>query len=271
MLLVFLRVCAKFLAFTVGKELFFWKALPFGLAVALLVFTKLMKFLMLKLREQGVSLLAYLDDWILWALWSISEAIQSLKTESFCTKISKDRKCYYKALFLTALASGSRVSELAALDRAEILISPSKMVLPVRQGFIYKKKSLTKCPEAISFPSFREETRLCPVIALNNYLQSTRSKNHCNHVFLSPISDKPLNAARLGFWLAKIISELIPDSKPRAHDVRKIAFSLAWSKGITMKNIVEQGFWSSSDTFIKKYLMSTRSKEACVTGQFLLT
>jgi ribonuclease HI len=57
----------KFLAFTIGNELFFWRALPFGLAVAPLVFTKLLKFPLFCLREDGIQVMAYLDDWILWA------------------------------------------------------------------------------------------------------------------------------------------------------------------------------------------------------------
>lgn len=201
--------------------------------------------------------------------WSISEALKALKLNDILN-LTMSKKMFYKALFLTALASGSRVSELAALDRAQILISPIKIVLPVRQGFIYKNQSLAKCPEAIAVPRLVEDPLLCPVAALNNYLHSTKHLNHGNHVFLSPISGKPLNAARLGFWLANIISKLLPNSRPRAHDVRKYAFSLAWAKGITMKEIIDRGFWSSSNTFIKKYLVPTSSDVACVAAQQLL-
>ena len=51
-----------------------------------------------------------------------------------------------KEMFLTALATGNRVSELAALSRASILVSPtnSQVTLPVCPGFLYKNQSISQ-------------------------------------------------------------------------------------------------------------------------------
>ena len=56
----------KFLAITSGNQLYFFRSLPFGLAPAPLVFTAIMKFPISKLRAQGVNVLNYLDDLIVW-------------------------------------------------------------------------------------------------------------------------------------------------------------------------------------------------------------
>ena len=41
----------------------------------------------------------------------------------------------------------------------------------------------------------------------------------------------------------------------KAHDIRKIAFSLAWAGGVPPHEIVKNMFWKNSSVFIKKYLV----------------
>ena len=57
----------KFLAFTHGSDLYFFRALPFGLSTAPYVFTRLLSYPMEVLRKSGVTILPYLDDLVLWA------------------------------------------------------------------------------------------------------------------------------------------------------------------------------------------------------------
>ena len=56
----------KFLAFRWGNRVYHFKALPFGLSVAPAVFTGMMNPVHQKLREAGISAIAYLDDWLFW-------------------------------------------------------------------------------------------------------------------------------------------------------------------------------------------------------------
>ena len=57
----------KFLAFKFQEETFFFQSMPFGLAPAPYIFTRLMMFPLKLLRARGVQILAYLDDLVLWA------------------------------------------------------------------------------------------------------------------------------------------------------------------------------------------------------------
>ena len=56
----------KFLALTCWGKLFFFRALPFGLATAPWLFSSLMEAVLAKLRVRGFNILGYLDDWVIW-------------------------------------------------------------------------------------------------------------------------------------------------------------------------------------------------------------
>ena len=57
----------KFMAFSHGHQLYFFKVLPFGLNVAPMIFTKILKHPLSRLHQESIPVLAYLDDWITWA------------------------------------------------------------------------------------------------------------------------------------------------------------------------------------------------------------
>ena len=56
----------KFLSFVHNHKVYAFQALPFGLAIAPYIFTRILKFPLKRLRASGVQVLAYLDDLILW-------------------------------------------------------------------------------------------------------------------------------------------------------------------------------------------------------------
>ena len=60
------RGMQKYIAFTWGRRLFFFKVLPFGFTSAPYVFTRIMIFPLSLLRKQEVNVIAYLDDLIIW-------------------------------------------------------------------------------------------------------------------------------------------------------------------------------------------------------------
>ena len=56
----------KFLALSCWGKLFFFRALPFGLAPAPWLFSALMEAVLVHLRDKGINILGYLDDFVLW-------------------------------------------------------------------------------------------------------------------------------------------------------------------------------------------------------------
>lgn len=55
----------KFLAVQVGRDMFQFKVLPFGLNIAPWVFTKLTKLVVQKLVTMDVQVLVYQDAWLI--------------------------------------------------------------------------------------------------------------------------------------------------------------------------------------------------------------
>jgi len=68
----------KFLGFCIKGKKFQFRAMPFGLNVAPLIFTRLTKSILKELRLKGVQVLVYLDDWLIWAP-SASECTAALE------------------------------------------------------------------------------------------------------------------------------------------------------------------------------------------------
>ena len=56
----------RYLAFSFHSQLYFFRAFPFGLNVAPFIFTKVLDWPLRTLRIQGINILAYLDDIVLW-------------------------------------------------------------------------------------------------------------------------------------------------------------------------------------------------------------
>ena len=159
-------------------------------------------------------------------------------------------------LFLIAIATGNRSSELASIDRRTISFAPGfkEATLAVVPGFLYKNQSMTRTPPPIVIPALGDGSILCPVEALRLYLDVTKRSNS-NKLFLNPSSGAPLNAGTLSSWLCTSIKFLLPDVNCHGHDTRKVAFSMAWARGISAEDIVKKGFWSNVNVFVKRYLV----------------
>ena len=196
--------------------------------------------------------------------WSLDSALDSLQTKD-SSSLSLE-ELLMKTLFLVAVASGNRASELAAIDRSGIVFRRSGVTLPVQEGFLFKNQSLSHSPSPISFPCLGTGNAwLCPVTSLRAYLAET---SHERTLFAHPHTGSPLNAGGVAFWLVKAISWLLPGTFSRAHDVRKLSLSLAYARGLPIKEIVEAGSWQSPGTFISKYLNRVpKGTVDCVVGR----
>ena len=198
--------------------------------------------------------------------WSLEEALSVLSKKGNLSEL-QSKEQFLITLFLVAIATGNRVSELAAIDRRTISFSPNfvSVNLPIVPGFLYKNQSASRSPPPIVIPALENGSILCPVQALRIYLENT-SLSKGKKLFLNPDTGSILNAGTLSFWLCKSINYLLPDTICNAHDTRKLAHSLAWARGVPASEIVKKGFWSSLSVFVKRYLvnMHTSGNISCV-------
>jgi len=190
--------------------------------------------------------------------WSLNHALEFFKTPRFNVRHCSLQDLFYKTLFLTAVASGNRSSELAACARQGISIRPNKVTIPVRENFLFKNQTASHTPTPISYPALPRHS-LCPVTCLSTYLDRTENLPHGNHLFIHPKSNKPLKAGRISYWLLQILKLATPNFSGKAHEIRGQAFSAAWARGIPMSQILKEGFWMSPNVFINNYLSTLES------------
>ena len=183
-----------------------------------------------------------------------------------------------KALFLVSLAMARRVGELQAVSR-DVSFSGSDIYLSYLPEFRAKTES-SASPLPRSFcvrsPSdfvgdLPDELLLCPARALRLYLSRTSSISpRPRTLFVSPRSpSRSLSKNALSFFLRDVITcaysspsassaaGLSSSSSPstvRAHSIRGIAASWAFSRNAPLSSVLAAATWSSSSVFTSFYL-----------------
>lgn len=192
--------------------------------------------------------------------WSIDRILDTFSSPDFEIELASPVNLFLKTLFLTALASGNRASELSASVRTGLSLTDAKAVLPTHPSFLFKNQNpQNPTPPDITFPAIGNAHSLCPVTALRKYLAATQTLPHEDFVFIHPKSSKPLKAGRLSYWLAQAIKIGDPQAiRPAGHDIRKVGHSIAAFRNSTPRSILENGFWHNASVFVQKYLISCR-------------
>ena len=185
--------------------------------------------------------------------WNLSAVIRFYEQVDPLT--CSPRLLLFKTLFLTALASGNRCSELALISRRAIVDQGSAITLPLLPRFLFKNQTASRCPPPISFPTFPTNPSVCPVETLRVFLRRTSAWDHKDFLFVNPVSHASLVASRINYWLVQaILAADVGNSVVRAHDMRKFAFSINWARRADMSHIIKHGFWSSVHPFLNNYL-----------------
>lgn len=85
----------KYLAFSCNGQLYFFQALPFGLNVGPHLFTSILRWPLSLLHQEGIQVIAYLDDLIIWdnnrqnTMISIARSMEILNSMGFCLNYKK--------------------------------------------------------------------------------------------------------------------------------------------------------------------------------------
>ena len=192
--------------------------------------------------------------------WSVQEVLTLLGSPSYLLDSCSAYNLLKKTVFLVALATGNRVSEVAAMHLPLFFNDNENTVqIPVKPGFLYKNQRAGRSPPNIIVKGLSGGPReWCPLLALKMYIH--KCGVYSGPLFRNSRSMCPLRPQTISRLLCGVIEEAVPDCIPKAHDVRKAAASLAWTRGLKMEEITQRAFWSSSNTFIDHYL------RPCVSG-----
>ena len=181
-----------------------------------------------------------------------------------------------KTVFLTALASGRRRGELHAivLDGSGKSDNNQSFTLAFDRLFIAKSERLhRRFAKSLVIPSLQvscqEEVALCPVRALDHYVQrtkTTRALSSAQKLFVSYKQDFKGEIApqTISRWLTNAIiwayeategdKEQLTLHRVKAHDVRAMAASVALHRAASLEDILAAACWANHTTFTSFYL-----------------
>jgi hypothetical protein len=210
--------------------------------------------------------------------WELCIVLRGLREKPFEPLDKVDmRLLTFKTVFLIALASAARVSEIAALSAQEGFVrikeDKSKVTLRPFVGFLAKNQRDSDPSREFSIRALCQhvqdddpERLLCPVRALRIYLQRTNEvRGERLKLFISYCSNhsKEIGVNTISRWLRETIKLTYQSQKSAdleklyqvsAHEVRAIATSLAAWKNTSLTDVLKAAYWRSHNTFTDFYL-----------------
>ena len=156
--------------------------------------------------------------------------------------------------------SGNRASELAAVKKSSVLFTSGGVRMAVAPGFLYKNQRAGRCPPDIEFASLPDNPALCPVRWLRRYLDLYPGTE--GRLFVNSKSGSSLLPGTIAHLICKLIDQADPGKFPKAHDCRKLAASLAWTRGVSSEEICRRAFCESDGS--QNPRLSPKSRLVCV-------
>ena len=198
--------------------------------------------------------------------WDLDKVLQFLSGPPFeplarASFLDKTKK----ALFLLAMATAKRVSELQALSFS-VSFQGEDLVLYYDPFFRAKTESASiPLPRSVIVPSLSDfagnlpERVQCPVREIKFLRKATRSASYTpSRLFVSPRNqERAMSKNAISFYLQQLIvdSGAVSTSRPpRAHDIRGIATSLNYYSNLSLSNLMQVAMWKSNRVFASWYL-----------------
>uniref|UniRef100_A0A803K8I3 Tyr recombinase domain-containing protein n=1 Tax=Xenopus tropicalis TaxID=8364 RepID=A0A803K8I3_XENTR len=195
-----------------------------------------------------------------------------------------------KTVFLVAISSARRVSELGALSCSEpfLVFHEDRAVLRTIPGFLPKVVSNFHINTEIVLPSFcnkpknDKETRLHQldvVRALKTYTSRTRAFRKTDSLFMIPSGARkglPATKTTIARWIKETIrrsylaKKKVPPIKIRAHSTRSLGTSWAHRNFASAEQVCRAATWSSLHTFTKFYQFNTYLSAEATFGRKVL-
>ena len=178
----------------------------------------------------------------------------------------------YKTVFLLALASGKRRSEIHAWTHSsvssrrnwsEVTVSPSPAFLAKNQltsdGPDSIKPVVIPALTTVLDSSLVEDESLCPIRALKVYLDKTKSMRKGKALLFVSLREgysKDITRITISQWIKQTIHTWYQSSdvtdqqvtQVRAHDVRTMAASLAFKGCVSLEQVLSSCYWRSHNT-----------------------
>jgi len=184
----------------------------------------------------------------------------------------------FKTIFLTALATGKRRSELHALIRKGLSWTDDKSCITLRVSPEFVSKTQLGLGSGVIQPislkslddfvgNLSGELHLCPVRAVLTYFKRVKSLGLSRDKVKLFVSYKEgfhreISLPTISSWIKKTIvmcydlanSEDLVLAKVKAHQVRALAASQAFYNNTPIEAVLQAGTWACHNTFSSFYL-----------------
>lgn len=187
----------------------------------------------------------------------------------------------WKTVFLLALASAKRRSELHALSVEDGHVRfnnlDGSVSLLCQSGFLAKNQLPSVAPTPFTIPSLSQvcgqndpDRLLCPVRALKYYLQRVKPlRGLRKRLFIPMKGGGDVSAASISRWVAATIRKAyasltdaeLPLLQVRPHEVRALSASWAFANHVPLDEVLRASFWRNQTTFSSFYLRSFASQQ----------
>ena len=209
--------------------------------------------------------------------WNLSVLNELTKAPFVPMKDTDLKHLTLKTVFLLALASGKRRSEIHAwvANKVSNLGQWEKVAL-FPSDFIAKNQLAREGSQSVSpvtIPAlttfidrqFKEDRTLCPVRALRYYLDQTKDLRRSRSLLFISFKKghtSDIRPATLSSWLKQTIllcyeqadQQALDLVQVKAHDIRAFAASKAFYGGVSVYQIMQACHWKAHNTFTNFYL-----------------
>ena len=218
--------------------------------------------------------------------WDVNIVLNFLRKSPFePLQMASLQSLTLKTVFLVALASARRCSELQALGRSSphIQFNSKGVSLCTVLGFLPKTANPKHIGENIVLPYNTQDPELCVVRTLKHYVKVTNARMRKENVHHDRLfvcyghrnRSKPVNIRTISGWIVKIIEAAYAasgkslGSKVRAHSTRGQATSRALFNGASFQDVMKAADWRCQSTFISHYALDLRNTPGSIGNKVL--
>uniref|UniRef100_A0A803JVB7 Tyr recombinase domain-containing protein n=1 Tax=Xenopus tropicalis TaxID=8364 RepID=A0A803JVB7_XENTR len=220
--------------------------------------------------------------------WDLNVVLSALINSPFePLSIIELRWLTWKVVFLLAISSARRVSELNALscESPYLIFHKEKAVLRTMPSFLPKVVSSFHLNEEIVIPSFCSSPKnekeaklhnLDVVRALHTYVDHTAHFRRSKSLFVIPSGSRkglPASKATIARWIKETVRQAYislqrpPPFRITAHSTRAISTSWACRNMASAEQLCRAATWSSAHTFTKFYRFDTFASAQAAFGR----
>ncbi|XP_072179676.1 uncharacterized protein [Diadema setosum] len=159
-----------------------------------------------------------------------------------------------KLVALMALTSAQRTQTLMCLSVTSLHLEENKASFKISDLLKTTSKS-NFADQTLTLSSFGQNSKLCVVKTLREYLDRTKSLRTDERLFVSTIKPhKGITSATLARWMKTVLRDSgIDTSVFKAHSFRGASTSCALAHGVSLHEILKTANWSRAETFRKFY------------------